>query len=542
MPNFEMTKEEKFYQRVLRSFRLKEADRKNAKAYLHCLKDCISWNKEKRTFDNFNAYTLAKHGCPSDNWVKKLKGKVVGARGALKKFKELFGPGEKDHIDVDKAWITIMGADGELDLFSMSVHEPWWEESSGKGDVGNLHGEIEGFKGDLRSLEIFIGSAQFCKDDKKNKKHRHNFILHCRNLYREADHSSHQVDKAVANFIKLIITYAIEEFLEKAEYYSGDWKRVHRLVESYQVMVGRLVEQEEEELGELGEQTEFILRKYLIRRRVSKVFTLNTYMSSESIVNDAFLSGSKERVAMLSFGCLIHQDTKNGKIEIEPIEPFASENKIETLLSNFKKWFESYIKDDPKVEFFFWPGCELVIPKEVKVTLGFNRAYPATFIKKKGSDKEICIEEGPWNITYVLNGEEFFRLNGKDFSTLKEDEYKLDHNADPIEYSLGASLSLDAGAGETLSATFAKEKYLSALKKYVLSESEETHIKKSSKSAATAFDNYSKIDLEVMDSYKDCEVILQWPLMAAQSDTRFSIHFDKGDFSGRDMMVFSCFA
>jgi len=135
--------------------------------------------------------------------------------------------------------------------------------------------------------------------------------------------------------------------------------------------------------------------KTLILRIGAKYALMNSLLGIYDIFNDAFLSSSLRRRAMLSDGgALIFY--KDNELNFFALEDYISDQ--DTLVN-----IAADNNENPTLT--LWQGCEMTMPEKCEIILSFSQVYPSLFIKRKGTDNEIFIEEYPWNVNYVANSD-----------------------------------------------------------------------------------------------------------------------------------------
>ncbi|WP_271767584.1 hypothetical protein [Aquimarina algiphila] len=124
---------------------------------------------------------------------------------------------------------------------------------------------------------------------------------------------------------------------------------------------------------------------------------MTIYFDLIPIYNDVFLFNETSRRALVTYGCLFYY-TKNNTLKVIPMT-----DDITTIKNDLSKILND-IGDESSLH--FWKGCGMRIPEECSITISFTKVYPNLYIKSKTSDDKIFLEEQPWNVSLVYNGDD----------------------------------------------------------------------------------------------------------------------------------------
>lgn len=269
-----------------------------------------------------------------------------------------------------------------------------------------------------------------------------------------------------------------------------------KFVNSYDETIRILDEIEKKELLENpdGKKTTFIENKYRIQRIVAKYNLMSSITGIYDLFNDAFLTSSHTRRAMLSDAGAVFFSKKNsnGKKELEffSLEKCIENNQEEELKAKIQKIVDT---KEPSLEtrLQLWQGCEMAMPENCEITLSFSQIYPALYIKKrnKNSTDEIFIEEHPWNINYVAN------------------EGFLHHNMD----------------NGPLKALVKNELKQIKTHKVCITKNQFKEIFDTNNSDP----EYQTIELTVLEALKKCDVVIQMPYINTRADILLKVSFQE---------------
>ncbi len=252
-------------------------------------------------------------------------------------------------------------------------------------------------------------------------------------------------------------------------------------VDIYKLVTEDLLIREKEELKISKDSTE-IDTKYSVLRIITKYNLFTSFLAESETIDNFFLHSNEAKIRLLTSGC-IFGNLNELKIDTLDNKNLISNDFVMLAPEDYDREF-AFIQNNID-NLYWWRGCEMKIPNEAKITLGFNKLFFSIFIKAKETNDEIFIEESSWDITYLHNNENFVR--GK--------------NTIP---SFGNITSNNAEARQ----------------KKVIINKEDIANNNSNKT------DYLSVDIDILKALKDCDIVIQMPYQNPRVDALMKVKFE----------------
>ncbi len=267
--------------------------------------------------------------------------------------------------------------------------------------------------------------------------------------------------------------------------------------DTYKIIVDDLISRENDELKSSRNKAK-TKTKYTILRIITKYNLFTGFLGESNTIDEFFLHSNEAKIHLLTNGCIFGEKSKLNMHTLSD-KKLETEKDFVMLTPDYYESESNFIEDNIN-NLFWWRGCEMKIPLEAQITLGFNKLFFSVYVKSKDNFDEINIEESAWNVTYVYNNESFI-------------------HEENLNSTYGSILT---GAG-----AISKPHRTMVLSKKEFLE----YINKDQHSENTNQEDYLSVDIDILKSLKDCKVVIQMPYQNPRVDALMGVKFSDSETS-----------
>ncbi|KZS39010.1 hypothetical protein AWE51_10610 [Aquimarina aggregata] len=185
--------------------------------------------------------------------------------------------------------------------------------------------------------------------------------------------------------------------------------------------------------------------------RITEFFnTFHFFESINDFVRDAYVNSNNLRHGFLTNGVLFRTEKTNNKDQIEFAVGYTiteltqlrstKPELYKSIVNEVKSQLEGFIATDSEEKWYFWPGCEMKIPKQTNIILDTSISKSKFVIVEKTDSIEdkaqIVVEEKPYQLelSILMDTDFYYKKNEKNKQKLKSGFFTI-NKADTENYA-----------------------------------------------------------------------------------------------------------